>query len=511
MLRKLLAKLKGKGRQHPSSTQASTQITGKFQQDERALREKFKGCNDVKFKKMNIPSMNRRQALLIYVEGLVNIDALQRDIISRLLTKNKRVEDINELISAGETKTSRSIDESAPEILLGKVAILVAGIPNLLTVESKEWPMRSIEEPLQERLIRGPREGFTEVIHVNVALVRRRLPDPMLKVKFTTVGRRSHTKVSIMYIEDVCNMKTVGEIEERVNAIDIDGILDPGALAELITERNVSPFPLFASTERPDKVVGGLLQGKVAIISDGSPFAMLAPSAAEDFFQTPEDYYLHPLLATTGRLMRLGGLFMGTTLVAAFTAVISYHYEILPSNIVIFVAATREPVPFSPLTEALLLEFAVELLREASIRLPGPIGPTLSIVGALILGQAAVSARLISPVMLIFVAVSFIGGSIIPNYEEVAVARWLRIPILLAAGFLGGFGIVVTWMVILAHLCNLQSFGVPYMTPLAPLTISAMGDFVYRKPWRWMRERPGVLAKKNITRQRGVEEDENRD
>jgi hypothetical protein len=231
-------------------------------------------------------------------------------------------------------------------------------------------------------------------------------------------------------------MDLVQEVKERLDAIDVDGTIETGVIAELISERTITPFPLHMSTERPDKVIGSLLQGKAVILSDGSPFALVVPSVAGDWIQTPEDYYIHPLFATIARILRVVGVFAVTTLTAMYTAVILYHYEMIPSKIIFFIARTREGVPFSPLTEALLMEFMAELAREASIRLPGPIGPTLSIVGALILGQAVVSAKLVSPVLLIVVAVAFMAGSVITNYEASLALRYLRFPILVAAGFL---------------------------------------------------------------------------
>ncbi|HCX78129.1 MAG TPA: spore germination protein [Firmicutes bacterium] len=418
---------------------AGKSLTKSIQINEGLLRQVFKDCADVKTKKIAIPRMNNRRALVLYTEGLVSADNLTRDIISPLLAEsehNRQVEDVIQLIAVGQTSSYFYLEDFTSDILRGKIAIIVDGSSKAVIIDIKKWPGRSVEEPLQERLIRGPREGFTEVIQVNRGLVRRRLPDPNLKVFNLKIGQRTSTEVSMLYIEDVCNLDTVQEVKERLEAIDIDGILDSGVIAELISERTISPFPLHLSTERPDKVVGGLLQGKVVILTDGSPFALVLPSVATDWFQTPEDYYMHPLFATIGRVLRLLGILAVTTLTAVYTAIIMYHYEMIPSNIIFFIAQSREGVPFSPLTEALLLEFAAELMREASIRLPGPVSPTLSIVGALILGQAVVSANLVSPVLLIIVATTFLAGSVIPNYEASLAVRYLRFPMLLAAGFL---------------------------------------------------------------------------
>ncbi len=443
-LKKLLGAVKAglgkdKGQTDNKNTTADKPLTNSIQANEAMLRQVLKDCGDVKFKRLSIPSMNNRRTLLVYTEGLLVADTLTRDIITPLLAapeQKRQIRDVTQLIAVGQTFFSYSVQDFTGDILKGNIAILTDGSNKAVIIDIKKTPGRAVEEPLQERLIRGPREGFTEVIKVNQGLVRRRLPDPNLKFIKMRIGRRSQTDVSMLYIEDICSMDLVEEVRERLEAIDIDDVMEPGVIAELISERTISPFPLHMSTERPDKVVGGLLQGKVVILTDGSPFALVLPSVASDWLQTPEDYYIHPLFATIARALRLTGIFVVTSMTAIYTAIILFHYEMIPSKILFFIAKSREGVPFSPLTEALLLELIIELMREASIRLPGPVGPTLSIVGALILGQAVVSAKLISPVLLIIVATAFLAGSVIPNYEASLAVRYLRFPIIIAAGLL---------------------------------------------------------------------------
>lgn len=442
LLRKLLNKLWRKpqaGANDKKSSSQANKISGKIRKDEKLLRETYQNCDDVKFRKVIVPAMGMREALIVYTDGLINSDRLNRDVIERLQdlnNKGKQVKDVTYLLATGEIHQYSYLNDFQSEILLGRVAVIVDGIAKAFLLDNRDWPMRGIEEPLQERLVRGPREGFTEVFRVNLGLIRRRLPDPNLKIIENKVGRRSMTKVGLVYLEDVCNLDTVAEVEERVKAIDIDGMLESGTMSELITERSLTPFPMMLSTERPDKVVASLLSGKIAIVSDGSPFVLILPVTSVDFFHNPEDYYMNPLYAFFARLTRFTGLFMGTTLTAAYTAVITFHYEMIPRDLVIFIAQTREGIPFNPITEALLLEGAVELLREASVRLPAPIGSTLGIVGALILGQAAADAHLVSPILLIIVAISFLSSSSIPNYEAGLALRFLRFPILIAAGVL---------------------------------------------------------------------------
>jgi len=249
-----------------------------------------------------------------------------------------------------------------------------------------------------------------------------------------TVGERTRDTTVLVYLEDVADSGVVDEVRERINAINIDGILEPGALGELITERTISPFPLQITTERPDKVAGGLMQGKVGVVADGSPFVMLIPVIVSDFFQSPEDYYIHPLFATLGRVVRVVSFYLSTTLVATYVAILSFHYEMIPRDIIVFIGETRVGVPFSPFLEAILLESGIELIREASLRLPGAIGPTIGIVGALVLGQAAVEARLVSPVLLILAAVGLMANFSIPNYEASLALRYIRFPLIVAAG-----------------------------------------------------------------------------
>jgi len=480
--------------------------------NEDLVRSKFRKCGDVKYHPVKVAALKNRRAVIIYVEGLINEDILNRDIIAKLMNSPlaKDRTGILDIIAGSDVSVFKTLEDVEEKVLSGEIMLLVDGESKAYIISGRKWPMRSVEEPIQERAIKGPRDGFTETAKVNLGLIRRRIPNSTLKVETLPVGRRSSNMVTVLYMEDIADDDLVSEIIERIEAIDIDGIMESGVLSELITERTVSPFPLLLSTERPDKVTAGLLAGKVAIVVDGSPFCLLAPAVFADFYQVAEDYYIHPIYAFFARALRFAGLFISTTATAAYTAVIAFHYEIIPKNIIVFFAETREGVPFSPFVEAFAIEIVVELIREASIRLPGPIGPTIGIVGALVLGQAAVDARLVSPVLLIVVAVALMANFNIPHYEAALTMRFIRFGILAMAVFFGGYGIVIAWLVIGVHLCNLQSFGVPYMTPLAPFRSTEMGDFIYRKPWRWMRKRSGFTGSKNPIRQKGVESDKKR-
>jgi spore germination protein KA len=416
----------------------ASQFTGKLDNDENTLRQLLNQCNDVTFRKIDVPALNRR-ALVVLVGSLVNQEIINRDIITRLLSdiaEPEEDESALNIIGVGDAARIGSIDEAGTQVLMGKTLVLVDGSKNALLFETRQWPSRSVEEPFQEQVIQGPREGFTEVITINMGLVRRRLPTPALKMETLIIGRRTKNTTALIYMDDIADKTLVDEARRRLKAIDIDGISEPGAIGELISERVWSVFPLYLTTERPDKVSAALLQGKIVIIADTSPFAYVIPSTFSDFNQSPDDYYVHPVFATVFRLIRLASFGVATTFTAAYVAVVSFHYEMLPRNIVTFIAETRVAVPFAPLTEALLLEGAVELIRETSLRLPKPLAGTIGIVGALVLGQAAVTARLFSPILLIIVAISFLSGFAIPNYNATLPLRYIRFPMLVAAGVL---------------------------------------------------------------------------
>lgn len=433
----LVNRLPSESKSKTDSDSESLLFTNSYSANKQMVKSMLDKCGDVKYHELRVPLFKNKTVLIVYVEGLVNTDVLNRDVISKLLdAPNKVVGGIRDIIAGSEVSVYTSFEDVEDKVLSGEIMLLLEGDAKAYIIAARDWPMRGVEEPIQERTIRGPRDGFTETAKVNLGLIRRRLPVSSLKVENVSVGSRSRNMVSVIYLEDIADYDLVAEVLERIRAVNIDGVLDPGVLGELITERTISPFPLLLNTERPDKVVAGLLAGKVAIVTDGSPFCMLAPVVFADFYQVAEDYYLHPIYAFFTRLLRFIGVFVATTATAAYSAAIAFHYEIIPRDIIVFIAETREGVPFSPFVEAFVIEIIVELIREASIRLPGPIGPTIGIVGALVLGQAAVDARLVSPVLLIIVAVGLMASFNIPNYESALSIRFLRFGIIGAAAFL---------------------------------------------------------------------------
>ncbi|WP_158212368.1 spore germination protein [Natranaerobius trueperi] len=481
------------------------------------MKQVFENCDDIDFRKIKISDSNIT-ILTVFVDGLVNEDMLNRDVIKALSnhapneTYSKKIskETVRERLftTSTEVEEKTQFNELINDILAGQTAVIVDGLDKGFTIDLREWESRGIEEPANEQSIKGPREGFTETIRFNTAQLRRRLKTRDFKIQHLKVGRQTKTDIAVTYCENIADPKVIEEVLNRVNKIDIDGVLESSYIQELIEERSISIFPEILDTERPDKVVGHLLEGKVAILTDNTPFALIVPVTMIEFFHTPEDYYNRYIFTIVQRLLRFSSFFVATCLPSLYILLTTFHYELIPVDIIFAAAQAREEVPFPPILEVVLIESMVEFLREASLRLPGPIGQTIGIVGALVIGDAAVDAELISPALVIFTAATMLGSFAIPNYSMASAVRLLRFPLLLMTGAFGGFGFVITWIIIAVHLCNFYSFGIPFLQPVAPLKASEQRDTIYRTPLRWMRKRPTGSVNKNVRRQKGVEEED---
>ncbi|SHK15002.1 spore germination protein [Anaerobranca californiensis DSM 14826] len=476
------------------------------------LKNLFKDCEDIKFRKIKIGN-SKLTAIIVFVDGMVNQDSLSSNVIKVLTKMVKEGEDISakiveeKLVTTVGIKLVHDFDDGAEGILSGEAFLLVEGISKGFLLETKSWESRNVTEPINEQGIRGPREGFTETLRINTSLIRRRIKNNDLKIIHFKIGRISKTDVALLYLANIAAPELVNEVKKRVDQIDVDAVLEASYIEELIEERTISLFPQILSTERPDRVVGHLLEGKVAILVDGSPFALIMPVSLPQFFHTPDDYYNRYPFTLLSRTVRFLAFFIASSLPSLYLVAVSFRYEVLPRDIIAQIAQTRTVLPFSPLVEVLLMEITVEILREASLRLPAPLGQSVGIVGALVIGDAAITANLISPILVIVIALSLLGNFIVPNYTMATSLRVLKFIIVLATGAFGGIGFILIWMMILAHLCNIESFGEPYLEPIAPFKVSEHRDLIYRIPIRWLRRRPIQTAKNNVRRQLGVEKD----
>jgi len=459
--------------------------------------------SDLVVRQFNVRGTNHKCAV-VYIDGLVNQDLVHSNIIKnvQLLTERKQLPNetakllevlYNEIISAADVEKGNTLDDLSLALLSGDTIFYLDGIAQVLITDTKQWETRAIEEPISETLIRGPRDGFVENIQTNLVLLRRHIRDSNLRFKEHFVGRRSKKTLVVAYIDGIINPGIVKEVNRRLKSIDMDDAPESGYIEQWIEDSFLSPFPQSINTERPDKVSAALMQGKLAIFLDGTPFVLILPSTLGNGLQSPEDYYERWTIGTLLRGLRYMAAFIAIFLPALYVALVSYHPGMIPSKLAYSIAATREGVPFPPFLEALLMGITMELLREAGARLPTTIGQTIGIVGGLVIGDAAVQAGIVSPIMVIVVALNAIASFSIPSYSLSISFRILLFGFLIAAATFGLFGIILAYIMLNIHIVNLRSVGVPYSTPFAPTFLKDWNDLVFRTPIPTLIRRPEYM------------------
>ena len=392
-----------------------------------------------------------------------------------------------------------TVEEAADALFTGDVILFVDGFDKAVKIPDKGYPAMSVTEPDSEKVIRGSREGFADSIKVNTALIRKRLRTPKLKVKEVKMGTRSHTNVDIVYMEDLVYPSLLEEVERRLNRYEIDGILDSGMVEQLSEEKWYSPFPQFQTTQRPDRAAMAILEGRIVVLSDNSPSGLILPTDYNSFIKTSDDYYSRWEIASFARLIRYLAAFFAMTMPGLYLAVTNFHTQILPTTLLLSFAAARQGVPFPAVIEVLLMEIAFELLREAGVRLPGAMGNTIGIVGGLIIGQAAVEANIVSPIVVIVVAFTALCSFAIPNEEFATAFRLLKFLFLFLCSWLGFYGFLYGMLFVLIHLSHLKSFGIPYLTPFVGADLNDYEDerdSLLRQPLFCMKRRP-IYAKRS--------------
>lgn len=432
---------------------------------------------------------------IFYICSMVDTTIVNEYILENLMYNKMSVEDsspidymVDKVIASNNVEKTSDINKIVLSIIDGYTVIILDGYNELILVNTQGWQMRSVEEPSNEKSLRGPREGFTESIMVNLSLLRRKLRTNHLKFQFKTLGYLSKTKICISYIEGRADEKLLAEINNRLDKVHIDGLFEIKYIQELIDDRPYSLFEVMGTTEKPDVLASKLLEGKIAIFMDGSPVATTIPFLFIEYFQTAEDYYINYYFASVGRMLRLWAFFFTTSTPALFLALVTYHKELIPTSLLLSVFASRQGVPFPTVVELLLLLFVFEVLREAGTRMPSDIGQTLSIVGALVLGSAAVDARIVSIPSIIIVGFSGITALMIPTLSGSFVI--IRVIFMLLAASLGLPGYLMGVMGLLIHLCHIKSFDMPFLGTLTSLYSKDLKDTVIRGP-RWF------LAKNN--------------
>jgi len=408
---------------------------------------------------------------------------VKKDILQAITTRS---------LPNAEVSESETIKETIDAILSGDTALLIDGCDSAIIISSRGWPTRGIEESSSETAYRGPRDGFNETLKFNISLIRRRIKDPKLKVKMHKIGVRSKTDVAVMYIEDIANDMFLREVNKRLDNIDVDAIIESSILEEFIQDDPYSPFPQIENTERPDAVAASLYEGRIALIVDNTPSVLIAPATIGTLMQSTEDYYSRWPIATIVRIIRYMAAFVAVLSPALFISVTSFNPGVLPTRLAFYVAGTRVNVPFPSVIEAFLMELTIEFLREAGTRISGPIGTTIGIVGGLIIGQAAVEAGIVSPLMIIVVAVTAIATFALPSYEVSAALRTYRFILMIFAAVLGIYGVMLGVIIMATHIVNLNSFGIPFASPYSGLglTDGDIKDTLIKVPIRNLKYRP---------------------
>lgn len=440
-------------------------------------------------------------AVIFYFDNMVDAKHIDFNIMQPLLTDSyasglksgtEIVKEIfsGNLITRAEIKKSKDMKELMAGILAGEVVLLIEGVDAAQLISSKGYDYRAVSESDVEPVVSGPRDAFIEVLSVNLGLIRRIIHSANLVFEYLKVGRVTQTTVCIGYIKGICSPKLVEEVRSRISKVDVDGIFGSTYIEEFINDEPFAVFPQIRKTERPDAASSALLEGRVVVIVDNTPVALIMPGEFFSLIQSSEDYYNGYAFSTLIRVLRYFSYAIGLTLPAFYIAVTNFHQELIPTKLLLSIISARTGVPLPNFAEAVLMEATFEMLREAGVRLPRPIGQAVSIVGALVIGQSAVQAAVVSPLMVIVVSLTAIATFTIPQYNISHPIRILRFPLMILAAILGLYGLMLGLLALLLHLCSIRSFGTPYLTPLAPFKAKDLKDTVVRAPYWTFTGRP---------------------
>lgn len=497
-----------------SNSNSLGNFTGNFPLDLELVKKEINYNSDVHFREFNI-GRTGIQAAIIFVEGLSDKELIDTHIMKSLMSNfyeeykhdssymkgTVSKEFIKEqVLSISEVKEVHDINDLMSKVLTGSTGLLVDGSSEVLILSTTKGRTRNVEEPISEVSVRGPRIGFTEILSDNTALLRRHGENAGLSLVKFQVGKRAKKELVVAYMNEIADSELVEEVKRRIQKIDIDNVPESGYVEQLIEDNHLSPFAQVQSTERPDRVVAALMEGRVAILLDGTPFVLIAPVTFSMMMQSPEDYYERWIPGTLIRVLRFGAAILSLFTPALYISFISFHPGLIPTKLAISIIGGRIGVPFPAIIEALLMEVAIEILREAGLRLPKPIGSAMGIVGGLIIGQAAVEAGIVSPIMVIVVAATAISSFALSPYSTAIPLRILRFVGMFCAALFGLYGLILFFLFLCSHLVKLKSFGVPYVSPAVPYRTTDWKDFIVRAPFQMMKRRPEMLHPKDPIR-----------
>ena len=446
------------------------------------------------------------EAAIIYVNGLADKDIIDRDILNPLMLHV--AEDLNDKANMGDYLCKRyiSMSNTLVEIDLntitkyikrGKTAVLINGSKEVIIADTGGGAQRAIMEPMNETAAKGPRDGFVENIETNISIIRRKVKDKNLTIELFNVGRRLQSDVAMVYINDIVDKEVLDELRKRIEAIDVDSVLSAGKLEQYIESYAYTIFPQSFSTERPDRSIGNMLEGRIIVLIEGTPMVILYPAVFMQFFQAVEDYTERTVVSSFVRLLRILAACIVITLPSIYLTLIKFNVELIPIKFVNPIIQSRVGIALTPFLEIVAMEMVVEFLREGGLRLPTKIAQTLSLVGGIIIGDTAIKSKMVSPTTLLIVGITVISTFLIPNYDMSLSIRMIRFPMLLLANIMGIFGIAVGWFLLLVHLSSLDSLGVPYFE----FHKSDMKDTFIRAPLWKMNKRPEGIPNQNSIRQ----------
>lgn len=493
------------------TSEENSSFSGDYQSDIASIKQRIARNCDVHIREFTIGGTNKKSAI-IYVEGLYDKELIEDKVLKSIMLEDveklfhdseiTKIDLMNKVLPISDLREALNLEKLASEVLAGSTALLVDGIVEVLLLGSAAGKSRNPEEPLSEGLLRGPRIGFTEQLSDNTALLRSHGKNESLEMIQYQVGTRAKKNLVVAYMNDIVNPELLKEVKHRIENIDMDYFPESGYVEQLIEDNSLSPFQQVQNTERPDRVISSLLEGRVAILLDGSPFALIVPVTFSMLLQSPEDYYERWIPGTLLRMLRFLATLFALLAPALYISFISFQPGLIPTKLVVTIIEARQGVPFPSLIEALIMEISIEILREAGVRLPKPIGPAMGIVGGLIIGDAAVNAGIVSPFLVIVVAVTAISSFAIPTYSAGITLRLLRFLAMFSAAILGIYGTIMFVLLLCSHLVRLKSFGVPYVSPAVPYRLGDWKDFLFRLPLKVMKNRPIMLKPKDSDRKK---------
>ncbi len=486
-------------------------LSTSLEENKRILQEIYQlpRNKDIVVREFTIAGTPYANAALVYIDGMINSNKLERFVLQPLMNpqnswqfddKDAIGQFIETVLPNASIKRANIYLDLEEGVNRGDTVVIIDGLSEAIIIETKGWEHRSVSTPQTEQTVRGSQAAFTENLRVNTGLIRSILHSSDLITEMVTVGKRGQLNCAIMYLSSIANDSLVAEVRRRLEGISTDYVVDSGQLMQFIEDHPRSIFPQTISTERPDRVANYLVEGHVALILEGNPFAQIAPASFFSFFHSAEDFSAKTSIVNFMRILRLFGALISSVLPSLYIAIAYFHQEAIPTELLLAIAGSRESVPFPAIVEVMMMELSFELIREAGVRIPGILGSTIGIVGAIILGQAAVTARIVSPIIVVIIAITGLASFTIPEYRMASAIRVIRFGLLMFAWIMGLVGLGYALLGLTVILCRLKSFGMPYMVPIGPKTIANF-DVVLRGPVFSQETRPDALNTKDRQRQ----------